>query len=724
MSILEVFDLWRVSLLNSLTIVSGLSFLRRFNIYMVQRVLIVFFVCMALLGCSSGGGKGGETNNVPREDPQPIPQYTITTDVDAVTFEVRRNLHDESPIAEKSVLVTFDGEGLLVGYPAGTPEAQWLVQPTLSDLGEGRAELRLQPAVGKSSSPQTWSTRIRLMTGRADGTGLVAKDLTVRLIITDHLDIRHEGDFDIVVGATGDSASGLQFAVETWAARWEIQDAPDWLVFSPTRGEGTPFEDPQIVTVGVDSSKLSDTETTTSFTLQQIDGGIKTVQTVNLRVEPERIWFSKAHTFFTLFNGESGSGASVSLLSNKAATFADISLTTEAPWLSLIKAGDGLDLFADAQNLTPGMYFAEIHAERDGAVVSIEPLVVGLYVQDSDRPADATRSLFYDEQNPAIVLDPIRPFVYAITEAGVKTINYYTGVQVGEVPLPTGDRLYYTLHRPEEAPHYVSRDGRVLYIHNAFGDGYSSGGETHVYHRYDLQELRWLDDVPMEANTPEHLVDGVPLRFGGGHYRTFVNSATGSQVDFSGSCGANVLQNGELMYGLINVVGSEYAFSVEMPRFFSRVNKMVCENSARLFPDTNSEPIYRNNFAVSDDGESLLVERSLYRRDTDASFQKAATLGLYGELKTAFESNYPVRYLYGLIHPNGHVFVAYAGSENPHYISEYDSEGTHIRTLQQAEFYGGQIAKISFTEDGRSLLVQHLYDYGSVPASYRIISID
>lgn len=116
---------------------------------------------LVTLGCGGGGGSNG-------------PAYSVDVTPASLTFTVEAG---GGPTPAKTLNVTFKGDGLVAGYPAGTPVPGWLAVSIVSSTTNS-ASLAVQ-ATGAGLLPGTYTTTLRLVTGKADGSQYVTKDVPI-----------------------------------------------------------------------------------------------------------------------------------------------------------------------------------------------------------------------------------------------------------------------------------------------------------------------------------------------------------------------------------------------------------------------------------------------------------------------------------------------------------------------------------------------------------------
>jgi hypothetical protein len=127
---------------------------------------LVAAACAALVACGGGGGGGGSGTS-------------ISINLSSAAFTASSA---GAPPTQQVVTVKFVGDGYLVGYPPELPQPAWLgIQALSQSNGEGGVGLFI---TNTDLAPQTYSTVVRFVTGRVDGSGIKYKDLPVSFTVT------------------------------------------------------------------------------------------------------------------------------------------------------------------------------------------------------------------------------------------------------------------------------------------------------------------------------------------------------------------------------------------------------------------------------------------------------------------------------------------------------------------------------------------------------------
>lgn len=146
--------------------------LRRSTIVSLSGMLSIMLL---LTACGGGGGSrnpgsnGGESSS--------SGAYSISLDKTSINFS---GTTDGEYSSSALVKVQFKGDGVIVGYPPNVPEVTWLTVTTESSSAT-TANFNVRAIWG--NSPGSYSTTLRFVTGKADGSNLKYVDLPIKLTV-------------------------------------------------------------------------------------------------------------------------------------------------------------------------------------------------------------------------------------------------------------------------------------------------------------------------------------------------------------------------------------------------------------------------------------------------------------------------------------------------------------------------------------------------------------
>lgn len=134
--------------------------------------------------------------------------------------------------------VKFQGDGAIVGYPTGVTPAPWLSIQVLSTTS---ANAKVQFGLISSQAPGKYSTTVRFLTGKDDGSAQKYVDLAVTAeIFTPFSTTAPTLAFTQIIGAEAQTTPllGHELTIVGDKATWNITSNVEWLTFSKSSGTG------------------------------------------------------------------------------------------------------------------------------------------------------------------------------------------------------------------------------------------------------------------------------------------------------------------------------------------------------------------------------------------------------------------------------------------------------------------------------------------------------
>jgi hypothetical protein len=184
------------------------------------RLVFMSIVLFVLSGC--GGSSGSDDTSI----------SISTTKLDFAAVQ------NSSAPQTAVVDVKFNGDGAIVGYPTGVTPAPWL---TIQVLSTTSANAKVQFGLITTHTPGKYSTTVRFLTGKDDGSALKYVDLAVTAeIFAPFSATAPTLAFTQIIGAEAQTTPllGHQLAIVGDKATWSITSNVDWLTFSKTSGTG------------------------------------------------------------------------------------------------------------------------------------------------------------------------------------------------------------------------------------------------------------------------------------------------------------------------------------------------------------------------------------------------------------------------------------------------------------------------------------------------------
>lgn len=196
------------------------------------RGFMIFGLVVLLSACGGGGGGGGGDSGSAAP-----PAYSLTLSQNSLTFSVSR---DDSSAPTQTITASFVGDGLLVGFPPGQTPPSWLSVTAPQTSSTGQITVVFSVGGWYSLAPGSYTTTVRLVTGKADGSVTVHKDVTVTLDIRDTLRVSEQPQTrSHIWGSTLPTSNVFSVEVNTVGLIWEASSDAAWLQLTNTNGTGT-----------------------------------------------------------------------------------------------------------------------------------------------------------------------------------------------------------------------------------------------------------------------------------------------------------------------------------------------------------------------------------------------------------------------------------------------------------------------------------------------------
>jgi hypothetical protein len=472
--------------------------------FSIRRLASFAMLSLFLAACGGGGSK-----STPPGGNNP-PTYTIGVAPGAVHFSA---LARGTLPAAQDVTATFNGEGLVVGTLPGTNLPSWLNLSVVGSPTSSPAQVRFSVTT-TGTVADSLSTTIRFVTGKADGSQVVTKDVQVTYTISDPLDVDVTSlEFDATAGTV---AAPRTVQVLGSGTNWTATSNQPWLTLSATSGTNSaPIE------VTADASALSAGTHTAELRVE--DTSSTTVRTVpvSFHVSANRWNVSRTGVQLLAFTDSAARPAQV-VVTNDSGTSATWTATANVPWLDVTASGANGDTLTIQAGATAGVLGADaIHvatvtvSSNDG--IQQDTVRVGYFRSSAAEPAavQATLNLSTLDQPAGLAIDPIRPYAYVgLSTNTVRRVNLVTGAVFTLFTAAPDARIGRVV---------VSGEGQYLYA--------SSTGSTGDVLRYDLDLGTPLASLTKMTNCcAQELLwvrsRGVPLLVTG-HFEVY-NAATGA----------------------------------------------------------------------------------------------------------------------------------------------------------------------------------------------------
>ncbi len=427
----------------------------------IRWFLLVVFTCV-FTGCGGGGSSGGTGGSG---------GTSISIDKASLSFV--------APIGESApaqiVNVTFKGDGLAVGFAPGVPQPGWLVIQQDSATATAAS---FSISTNNFATLGTHTTSIRFVTGKADGTKAVFKEVSVTLNVRDsvHVDTPALTFDSVQLAAQSPKSQTVNVQSNNQSLQWTAKSDAEWLNVSPQSGSGN-----TTLSISTNRTELAAGTYTAAITVRDTNN-IDAKILVTLNIQPRIVYAQKRGVGLV-------STANIQKLDDKIIMVDSAQLltpnwqaTSNQSWLSISDISNNqISIHANADMLTNGIHFAKVNVTSivDNKIFS-ESVNVGFYKTNelSEEGEIAQIGLYssdYESLGLALAADPIRPYLYTTVKGSslIRRFNIHTGDTDSPFPLIDDEQF---------SAITLSSDGDTLYAHSSV--------ENRVY-KLDLIKLSW-----------------------------------------------------------------------------------------------------------------------------------------------------------------------------------------------------------------------------------------
>lgn len=326
------------------------------------QIFAAFLAVLLLASCGGGGGggSGGGGGNQASSSSEPGTvkngAYSISVDKTSVDFDVP--FKGSTGIA--TIKVTYSGDGLIAGsLPGETLDSHLGV--SLVATSSTTANLNLSVNYSFTEA-RTYTQRLRLVTGKEDGSKYVTKDIVITMKQLDGFAVTaYTGD---IAGLWGDTPRTAEFLIESFAKKWTVSSSFAGLTFSADTGTGN-----KSITVSYDPLKTP-VNTKNVEVVFTADTGEKVVKTLNfVLTAPDFSTTNLDINFPNQVLGKSLEPVDIDLNTNNI----PLTWTATLPaWLSAksltgVTGKDKLQVYVDASKFPEqdGILSGQIHVQAD-----------------------------------------------------------------------------------------------------------------------------------------------------------------------------------------------------------------------------------------------------------------------------------------------------------------------------------------------------------------------
>lgn len=385
----------------------------------------LFFTLTALLQ-ACGGSSDDKTS-----------KYSISANTSSISFA-----NEFLQVSDDTfkVDITFEGNGLLVGYAPDSQPVGWLNYRT-ENVTATSATLYVDVISAENIIYDLYSTKIRLSTGDVDKVNLVHHDIDVSLLIWQLITDKELISFRGTFGDTEISPQTL--AISSEANEWTAESDVDWLTLDVTSGTGD-----GVITITPNITNFD------SAQLYQANIKITELTTGDSKQIPVEIGLDRHYLF------SHQSTVSFSKLANINATSKTLIINSNSPetvnwqassnvdWLTLTRKNNSNELnvaintesnFSESQNnavITINAIDSEGMVDESVIAESISLS----YYQSNETSENITLSELTANNN-ALISSPLLPHIYIGINNQLNVYHQYSGELLTTLDVSPADTL-------------------------------------------------------------------------------------------------------------------------------------------------------------------------------------------------------------------------------------------------------------------------------------------
>jgi len=345
--------------------------------------------------------------------------YTINANVSTISFSNEIITEFDHSIA---VNVTFNGDGLLVGYAPDTDPVGWLEFRT-EDLTATSATIHIDLTQADQINIGEYLTKLRFSTGELtdNNTTLVHHDINVSLLIWQ---ATIDTDFVSFRGTFGDTLIPSQtISITSETNEWQLTSDVDWITFDATSGTGD-----ATVTITPNISSFTSAQLSSgNITLTEVTTGDTKLIPVEVGLDNQYLYTSEASLAFTSTLNVSALEHTIKVNTNSAVAI-NWQATSSAAWLTLTKLDDDYLTVAVDLNAAPEdeLSASEITISAvDNDVVIGSTLPVSLFKSVDETETQIITDITVNDGT--MIAAPNMPYFYVGSANELQVYQQYTG---------------------------------------------------------------------------------------------------------------------------------------------------------------------------------------------------------------------------------------------------------------------------------------------------------
>ncbi|WP_448548332.1 hypothetical protein [Thalassotalea fusca] len=452
---------------------------------MKEQIKSLYKLFTALIIASLVQACGGNSENTKE------PVYSISADTTAIDFS-----HEvlQASDEEVAVQVTFDGNGLLVGFaPNAAPHA--FVKFRTENVTSNSATVYVSLNGTENLAPTLIDTKLRLSTGDVDQVNLAHHDIDLSILIWQLTTNQSEIVFN---GTLGDTAIAAQtLSVTSVDNQWTATSDVDWLVLDNVEGTGNGE-----ISITPDLSALTDAGlSNATITLTEVTSGDTKAIPVELGLDNIYLYANQDAISFVNSANSSTLVATLDVNSNHASQL-NWQATTTVDWLTLSANNDTNQLTVNVipESLPEGDWHQatiEVAATENDKVIT-DTIAVSVYNTANELVSTTVSAITVNDN--AIASTATQPHIFVGKANSIDVYHKYTHeLLASHVVSPEGTLVEQFIVHPTGS-HLLAKAVETVTD--------EQGNETQVTHRYKIT----LDDFTVET-LDAVTIDFEPVRY-------------------------------------------------------------------------------------------------------------------------------------------------------------------------------------------------------------------
>jgi len=299
--------------------------------------------------------------------------YTISADISSASFS-NEFLHESTESI--AINVTFDGDGLLVGFASEAEDNRWLSHRA-ENVTATSATIYIDVINGERLPANLYKTKLRLSTTSNNGSIFASHDIDVSLLVWDIAVNTEQVNFSATFGDTNVATQTIEITSEN---EWTAATDASWLSLDTTSGTGNAS-----ISVNANPSHSSAPELTyANIILTEVSSGDSKHIPVQLALDNIYLYADSPAIALTKTTNITALEKTITISSNSESVL-QWQASTTVDWLMLTPLGDSQLRVTANPNLAPANATSTAMitiVAKDEMSVTAESINVAFYLSD------------------------------------------------------------------------------------------------------------------------------------------------------------------------------------------------------------------------------------------------------------------------------------------------------------------------------------------------------